>query len=106
MKIRLSTTLTLAIALGFGSVPTIGASAGVCLSRDIISDRLQSRHAELPSAAGLATNGQVLEVFTSQDGSWTLILTDAHGVSCVIASGDAWTTLDQAIPSESAPRSG
>ena len=71
------------------------ANAGktVCLSREIISDRLENRHAETPQAAGLATNGQVLEVFTSKNGSWTLVLTDAKGFSCVIASGDAWTTI-------------
>lgn len=92
-----------AVAIFFGAM--IGAQPAhavdaVCLDRDMVTARLADRHAERPRAAGLATNGEVLEIFASKDGSWTLVLTDPAGISCVIASGDAWTDLKPAVSAQ------
>jgi hypothetical protein len=35
-------------------------------------------------------NGNIVELFTSEKGSWTLLLTLPTGVSCLIAAGDNW----------------
>jgi len=93
MMIRSALLLSGLIGVGVAASPASHASDAVCLDRKVIADRLASYHQEKPEAAGLASNGQVLEVFTSRNGSWTLVLTDADGSSCVIASGNAWTPL-------------
>ena len=46
-------------------------------------------------ATNLASNGTVLEVLASNKGSWTIILTKPDGMSCVVASGEAWEQVEQ-----------
>ena len=49
----------------------------------------------------MAGNGGVIELYTSEKGSWTLLLTQPTGVSCLIAAGDNWETMPEPKP---APR--
>jgi hypothetical protein len=42
----------------------------------------------------LSRNGNVLEVLKSDKaGTWTIIVTRPNGMSCVVASGEAWEEL-------------
>ena len=65
----------------------------VCNQRGIIVDLLGSKYQEKAVALGLAGNGGVVELYTSEDGGWTLLLTQTSGISCMIASGEDWTTI-------------
>lgn len=62
----------------------------VCDLRGIIVDRLESQYQETAKALGLAGNGGVVELYTSESGSWTLLLTQTSGVACLIAAGESW----------------
>ena len=62
----------------------------VCGDREVIIDRLESAYQEKPVAVGLSGNGGVVELYLSDKGSWTLLLTQPTGVSCLIAAGDNW----------------
>ncbi len=62
----------------------------VCSERGKFLERLASGYEETPVAMGLASNGSVVEVFASESGSWTIIVTTPAGRSCVVASGEAW----------------
>ena len=62
----------------------------VCSERGKFLERLASGFEETPVAMGLASNGSVLEVLASDDGTWTIIVTTPKGRSCVVASGEAW----------------
>jgi hypothetical protein len=46
---------------------------------------------------GLVSNGAVLEVLTSDKGSWTIIVTRPDGTSCVVAAGEAWENLPKLV---------
>jgi hypothetical protein len=35
----------------------------------------------------------VLEVFVSDTGTWTVVVTDPKGVSCVLAAGQSWEEI-------------
>jgi len=49
------------------------------------------KYRESPVAVGLASNGKLLEVLTSEDGStWTILLTSPNGISCLFAAGSSW----------------
>ncbi|GLQ07712.1 hypothetical protein [Sneathiella chinensis] len=62
-----------------------------CFERGALVKHLGLKFSEVPVAAGLAANGSVLEVFTSEDGvTWTIVLTQPNGATCVMASGQAW----------------
>lgn len=63
-------------------------------TRGEIADYLGQSFHEEPVAGGLATNGTLLEVFTSPNGeSWTIILTRPDGSSQVVAVGETWLEL-------------
>lgn len=62
-----------------------------CFEREALIKHLDDKFGEAPTAAGLAANGSVLEVFTSPDGeTWTIVLTQPDGATCVMASGESW----------------
>lgn len=82
----------------------MGASAfaqSACFERSALMKHLDGKFSEAPVAAGLAANGSVIEVFSSADGNtWTIILTQPNGASCVMASGEAWMGIESLIPDE------
>ena len=85
----------IAIALGFGAVMTaLPAQAASCAERDKVVTRLQQEYAEELTAGGLnatATKTTVVEVWSSPEtGTFTVMLTNAQGMSCIVATGTDW----------------
>ncbi|MGH1477958.1 MAG: hypothetical protein ACRBM6_04390 [Geminicoccales bacterium] len=65
-----------------------------CASHDKVTNFLDSKHTETPVSLGLATDGKVLEVFSTEDGeTWTVVMTAPEGVSCIVATGKYWQDL-------------
>lgn len=72
-----------------------------CMPRGGLQEKLGQKYRETPIAAGLASNGQVVELFSSPGGlTWTLVVTTPTGISCLIASGQAWNSN----PANSSPK--
>jgi hypothetical protein len=70
---------------------TDASAQNACFERGALMKHLDGKFKEAPVAAGLAANGSVLEVFTSPDGvTWTIVLTQPDGATCVMASGESW----------------
>jgi len=70
---------------------TDASAQNACFERGALIKHLGGKFDEAPVAAGLAANGSVLEVFTSPDGiTWTIVLTQPNGATCVMASGESW----------------
>jgi len=66
-----------------------------CGPRQSILEQLQRDYAETPVSRGLASNGTVLELLTSPDGStWTMLITLPNGTSCFGAAGEMWGPAD------------
>lgn len=62
-----------------------------CAVRNEAVVQLERQFDEQVAGRGLAANGQrMLELFVSETGSWTLLVSDPNGRSCVVASGEAW----------------
>jgi hypothetical protein len=79
-------------ATGLGR-PAVAAEQD-CFLRAELVEYLGQRAHEAQSAMGLANNGSLLEVFTTDDQStWTIFLTMPNGVSCVIGAGETWMDL-------------
>jgi hypothetical protein len=74
------------IALGASSA---GAQSS-CGPREQLVRLLADQYKEDPIGIGLAQPGQVMEVFASSNGSWTMIMTMPDGKACMIAAGDNW----------------
>ena len=63
-----------------------------CAGRSEIVNFLDRNFAEKLTGVGLINQNAVLEVYAAESG-WTLIVTDVHGVSCFLLSGDSWETI-------------
>lgn len=61
-----------------------------CAPRDEIVDALSEHYKEVPAGIGLAPPSRVFELYVSDSGTWTLLLTTASGRSCVIGAGENW----------------
>ncbi|MCW9035575.1 MAG: hypothetical protein OQK35_05635 [Alphaproteobacteria bacterium] len=87
---------TLFVLLIFITVPYLGsvkASPFVCGERSEVIKTLAKAYKENPTAMGLASGGGMLEVFSSPSGSWTIVVTQPTGTSCIVATGDGWEAI-------------
>ena len=90
----------LALSLTFGMAALAPpAHAANCALRDTVVERLQSRFSEQLTVGGLqnSQNAQsVVEIWASAEtGTFTVLLTNANGISCIVAAG---TDYFEAIP--------
>ena len=69
------------------------SAESVCGNRDDIVSRLENGYQEFNSAMGMSTNGGLVELYTSDKGTWTLMLTQPDGISCLIAAGQNWESF-------------
>jgi hypothetical protein len=65
----------------------------VCGSHQSISDSLKKSFTEAPVSMGITIGGGIVEVFASNEGTWTLVVTQPNGTSCLIAAGQDWENL-------------
>ena len=70
-------------------LPTL-AIAAPCAERTEFLAYFDDKYDEAPVSMGLMTDGRIIEVLASEQGSWTMIVTKPSGESCGLASGDAW----------------
>ncbi len=61
-----------------------------CAPHDKIKAALEKKYKELRKGIGLVSNKNVAEVYVSESGSWTFIVTYLNGMSCVVATGHSW----------------
>ena len=62
-----------------------------CGPRDLVISKLEGSYGESRMGAGLRGTASILEIWASADsGTWTVLVTNTDGISCVVASGDNW----------------
>ena len=70
-----------------------------CGPRPQVVERLTSNYGETRQSIGLGANNSLIEVYASPStGSWTITMTRADGLTCLIASGQSYETLVEALP--------
>lgn len=100
MTPRLPLLLTALLAVTPAATP---ASALHCAQREAVTVTLAERYGESRRALGLAQNGVVMEVYAGESGSWTITITRPDGMTCLIAAGDNFQSLAEALPPEGDP---
>jgi hypothetical protein len=59
-----------------------------------IAKQLSNKYDEAPVAIGLQSNGNLLQVYSSEEkNTWTVVSTTPTGVTCIIAAGKRWVSL-------------
>jgi hypothetical protein len=92
--------------LAFGlSILTLSAplaeaqNARTCADREKIVARLAEKYGESRQALGLGAQGAMIEIFASEtSGSWTITMTMPNGATCLMATGQAYETLAEVLP--------
>ena len=72
---------------------TTAAAQVVCGEHSKFVDMLGAKYAEKSVAMGLTSTGAVIEVLTSDAGTWSILITYPTGQTCMVAAGEAWETL-------------
>ncbi len=70
-------------------LPTL-AAAEPCGKRADFLNILMAEYGETPISIGRGSGGEVYEVLASENGTWTVIVTDSSGRTCGVAAGQAW----------------
>ena len=98
MKRHFWTMTALAIGALMASA-TLSQAQQNCAPRDLVMERLASAYGETRQSIGLGQNNTMVEVFASTDtGTWTITVTTAAGVTCLVASGQAFEVLAETLP--------
>ncbi|KPD13549.1 hypothetical protein [Phaeobacter sp. 11ANDIMAR09] len=72
-----------------------------CAPRDVVVERLASKYGESRQAIGIGQQGMVMETFASaESGSWTITVTMPTGMTCLMASGQSFEALAEAVPTQ------
>jgi hypothetical protein len=87
----------LALGIGFALVAsTASAQSQQCNERDRVLELLAKKYKESPVAAGVTNTGGLVEVLTDgKGGTWTIIVTTPQGMSCLVAAGEGWRSMEQ-----------
>ena len=89
------------------SIAVLGGAANaqaVCGKRTEIVQQLHKKYGETRRSVGVQQGRGVVEVYASEKtGSWTILITNARGLSCLMAAGEAFEatiekTSDTASP--------
>lgn len=73
----------------------------ICGQRDAIIGALSSRYGETARSIGMGPGNRMVEVYASDEtGTWTITVTSADGMTCLMASGASYETLVQPAPGE------
>jgi hypothetical protein len=93
-----------ALIVGIAAAPAEALAQLACGERDSVIAKLGGNFGEVLRGGGVAGGAAVFELWASDNtGSWTILVTDTDGVSCVVATGDGWQDEPGARRSEGEP---
>ena len=80
---------------------TQAASQPRCQPREMLVALLADKYQENQRAYGIAASGQMMELFTGESGSWSIVVSNPNGISCLVADGHDFISI--ATPPEGDP---
>ncbi len=90
---------TMGMGLLVMTAQQLNAQPRQCAPRADVVQQLEENYGETRRGLGLARQGAVMEVFASStSGSWTITVTLPDGRTCLIASGESYEPLTEALP--------
>lgn len=89
----------LSITLAVPALTTAANASPIkCGDRPTLIKMLKDRYKEVPVAMGISQkNTEAFEIFASENGSWTVVMTKVDGTACVMAVGHSWQDLPKQI---------
>ena len=89
------------------AIAVLGSTAkaqAVCGKRADIVKQLMKKYGETRRSVGLQQGRGVVEVYASAEtGSWTILITNARGLSCLMAAGEAFEATTENTSDTTSP---
>jgi hypothetical protein len=82
---------SIALAAFLGAAPAEAAS--LCGKREDFVKALTDKYHETTKAMGITGQTSLVEIYASKAGTWTILVTQPSGVTCIIAAGNSWEDL-------------
>jgi hypothetical protein len=102
-KELLATSLGLA-GLVLSSLPAAAQGAPQCAPRAAVVAQLAQKYSETRRSIGIAANNTVMEVYAAEEtGTWTITVTTAQGMTCLVASGQGFEAVVEELPAKGEP---
>jgi hypothetical protein len=79
--------MCMAGSLAFLTAPVL---ANACAPHDDFSKHLEMNYQEKVGGVGVANDGSLFEIFVSDKGTWSLLITNGKKISCIVAAGEMW----------------
>ena len=94
--------LTAAAAIVLATTTDVAAqNPQNCGARESVVAQLAEGYGEVRQSMGIGASNTVVEVFASAEtGSWTITVTRPGGMTCLVASGQAFEELAEALPTK------
>lgn len=102
-----------ALSLGFGALILVTQAnaqmqaqvqAPQCGPRAAVLAQLADEYGEARHSMGIAANNMVMELFASATSqSWTITVTTPQGQTCLVASGQGFEAMEDALPAKGEP---
>lgn len=87
--------------LALAAQSTSAQGARNCAPREVVVERLAEKYGESRQSVGLGANNAMVEVFAAGDtGTWTITVTMANGLTCLVASGQSYEAVVDALPAK------
>ena len=75
----------------------VASAAAPCGSHAAVAKSLTTKFKEARRIMGVVNARAVMEIFMSPQGTWTMVITDTRGISCITASGEEWQDVPIAV---------
>jgi hypothetical protein len=99
MKLNAFKIAGAALVVAMTTMQAQAQQARNCAPREMVVDRLADKYGETRQSMGLGAQGAVVEVFASgETGTWTITVTTPNGLTCLVASGQSYEALAEALP--------
>ena len=82
--------ISAALCLIFVTFTAVANARPPCAAHTSILKTLSDKYEENRKAVGIVGGKQLMEIFVSKKGTWTVVITNPAGLSCVVAVGDSW----------------
>lgn len=77
----------------FSTTSVSAQDARLCAQRDAMVKALKGKYQEQRRGVGVASRAGVMEIYVSAQGTWTIVISMANGMSCILAAGRDWEEL-------------
>lgn len=89
MKLSVS-ILAAAVSGAIMIASTQAFAAAACAPHNEFAKHLATNYKEQSQGIGVTTDGSLFEIFASDAGTWSLLITNGNKISCIVAAGDMW----------------